>query len=257
MSGASHLARILEDKRRRLDRGEYATEVSAPGRSDGERFAAALRQPGVRVVAEIKAGSPSAGEILARPEEAVESLAAGYARGGAAAISVVTEQDHFGGKPQWLPRVKESSGLPVLMKDFFLDERQLDHAVSLGADAVLLIVAALPAAKLAHMRRAAGERGLAVVVEGHDEEELLRAAAVAPDVVGVNARDLATFRVDLAAACSLGRRIPPGPVRLAESGIRDRTDLLRLAEAGYEAFLVGETLLRADDPERALRELTS
>jgi indole-3-glycerol phosphate synthase len=122
---------------------------------------------------------------------------------------------------------------------------------------VLLIVAALPAEKLPDMRRAAAERGLAVVVEAHDEEEIRRAAAVAPDVIGVNARDLATFRVDLASARGLGQRIPPGPVRLAESGIRDRSDLLSLTEAGFEAFLVGEALLRSDDPEQALRRLLS
>ncbi|MFN2385734.1 MAG: indole-3-glycerol-phosphate synthase [Thermoanaerobaculia bacterium] len=257
MSGGSHLARILEDKRRRLDRGDYAAPPAGSGGSDGGRFVAALREPGARVIAEIKAGSPSAGEILASPEGAVDSLAAAYARGGAAAISVVTEEDHFGGQPRWLPRVKEASELPVLMKDFFLDERQLDHALALGADAVLLIAAALPPEELAAMRRGARDRGLAVVAEAHDEEELLRAAAVDPDVLAINARDLATFRVDLAAAGRLGGRIPPGPVRLAESGIRGRTDVLRLAAAGFEAFLVGESLLRAGDPERALRSLLS
>lgn len=255
----SHLARILEDKRRRLDRGEFVVDAARLGSADGSRFVAALRGPGVRVIAEIKAGSPSAGEILRSPDDVVELMAAAYARAGAAAISVVTEEDHFGGKPRWLPRVKGASGLPVLMKDFLLEERQLDHALSLGADAVLLIAAALPTEKLGQMRRAAGDRGLAVLVEveAHHEEDLLRAAAVQPDVLGVNARDLVTFRVDHAAACDLGRRIPPGPVRLAESGIRDRNDLRRLAAAGYEAFLVGESLLRAGNPERALQQLLS
>jgi indole-3-glycerol phosphate synthase len=255
MTAASHLARILEDKRRRLDRGDYGARTRPAATSGRARFVASLRQPGVRILAEIKARSPSAGEILASPDGAVDSLAAAYARGGAAAISVVTEEDHFGGKPAWLPRVRRVSGLPVLMKDFLVDERQLDQALALEADAVLLIAAALPGPALARMRSAAGERGLAVVVEAHDEEELLRAAGVAPDVLGVNARDLTTFRVDLPAACRLGARIPPGPVRLAESGIRDRSDVRLLAAAGYEAFLIGETLLRAADPELALHGL--
>jgi len=250
------LDRILADKRLRLARGEYSAMASAARSSDGARFVASLREPGTRIVAEIKARSPSAGEIVSGADGKVESLALAYRRGRAAAISVVAEQDHFGGKPEWVTRAKRISGLPVLMKDFLLSERQLDFALSLGADAVLLVVKALSDGELGELRRGAAERGLAAVVEAHGSQEIARAAAVAPDVVGVNARDLSTFETDLAHLVSLAPEIPPGPVRLAESGITSRSDVLRLSAAGYEAFLVGESLLRAEDPEEALRELS-
>ena len=214
-----------------------------------------MREPGTRIIAELKARSPSAGEILSNPESKVESVALFYRRGHAAAISVVTEQDYFGGQPEWVPRVKRLSGLPVLMKDFIISERQLDFAVSLGADAVLLIVRALGEAELRKLRGAARDRGLATVVEAHGAREIQQAAAVEPEVLGVNARDLTSFTTDLDALAAMAKEIPPGPVRLAESGIRTREDILRLIAAGFEAFLVGEALLRAEDPEEELREL--
>ena len=249
------LDRILADKRVRLARGEYATTAPSATAGDGARFVASLREPGVRIVAEIKARSPSAGEIVTAADGRVETLALAYRRGHAAAISVVAEQDHFGGKPEWVTRAKRISGLPVLMKDFLLSEAQLDFAVSLGADAVLLVVRALSDGDLADLRRAAASRGLAVVVEAHGADEIPRAAAVEPDVLGVNARDLATFETDLAALAPLAAEIPPGPVRLAESGFSSRDDVSRLSAAGWEAFLIGEILLRSEDPEQKLREL--
>ncbi len=254
---AAVLDRILADKRRRLSRGEYAPEGSAGRVSDGARFVAALREPGTRIVAEIKARSPSAGEILPSADGKVETVALAYRRGHAAAISVVVEEDHFGGRPEWLPRAKRISGLPVLMKDFFLSERQLDFAVSLGADAVLLIVQALDDRELADLARGARERGLAAVVEAHDAEEIHRAVAIGPEVLGVNSRDLATFATDLGALASLASRIPAGPVRLAESGIASARDIVALSAAGYDAFLVGESLLKSEDPEEALRGFLS
>jgi indole-3-glycerol phosphate synthase/phosphoribosylanthranilate isomerase len=198
------------------------------------------------------AGPPGAGEDL-RSE--VRSVARDYRRAGAAAISVVTEPDFFGGDLAWLPEVKRISGLPVLMKDFVVDEVQLDLALSLGADAVLLIVAALEDAPLARLHRAARERGLAVLVEAHDEEEAGRALGAGAEVVGLNARDLRTFQVDLHRIVALGARLPSGVVRVAESGIHSSDDLERLAEAGFDAFLVGESLLRSGDPAGALRAL--
>jgi indole-3-glycerol phosphate synthase len=251
------LTEILASKQSRISRGEYGARPGTPARpSDGREFAAALRGPGTRIIAEFKAQSPSAGVLLSNAASKVESFALHYRRGRAAAISVVTEEDHFGGDPSWLPRVKAISGLPVLMKDFFFDERQLDFAASLGADAVLLIVRALGDGDvLPRLRRAAGDRGLAVVIEAHGAVEIRHAAAVAPDVLGVNARDLATFRTDVGSIDAMAREIPPGPVRLAESGIKTRADVERLTAAGYEAFLVGETLLRAPDPEEELRSL--
>jgi indole-3-glycerol phosphate synthase len=249
------LAEILASKQTRLSRGEYAPRGQASRPSDGPSLLASLRRPGRRIIAEFKAQSPSAGQILTSPDTKVESFALFYRRGHAAAISVVTEQDHFGGDPAWIPRVKAMSGLPVLMKDFVFDERQLDFAASLGADAVLLIVRALGEKGLARLRSGARERGLAAVVEAHGALEIRQAAAVEPDVIGVNARDLATFCTDVGSIEAMAREIPAGPVRLAESGIRSRADIDRLAAAGFEAFLVGETLLRAEDPEEALRSL--
>jgi indole-3-glycerol phosphate synthase/phosphoribosylanthranilate isomerase len=186
---------------------------------------------------------------------AVRGVARDYRRAGAAAISVVTEPDFFGGDVAWLPEVKRISGLPVLMKDFVVDEVQLDLALSLGADAVLLIVTALEDEVLARLHAAARERGLAVLVEAHDEEEVGRALAAGAEVVGLNARDLGTFRVDLDRVVALGSRLPSRVVRVAESGIHTSTDVDRLAEAGFDAFLVGESLLRSGDPARALRAL--
>lgn len=258
MSGG-FLEQILAAKRERISRGEYAARAggSAERPSDGRRFVEALRSPGVRIVAEIKRRSPSAGEIVAETEGRLETIALMYRRGHAAALSVVIEQDFFGGRPEWLPRAKKIAGLPALMKDFVVDEAQLDFAAALGADAILLIVRALSDGDLARLAAAARARGLAVVAEAHDTEEIRRAAAAAPDVLGVNARDLATFTTDLARLEALAAEIPPGPVRLAESGIRSREDVARLAAAGYGAFLVGETLLRAEDPVELLRELRS
>ncbi len=249
------LVEILADKQTRLSRGEYAARGAAARPTDGAGFVASLRQPGTRIIAEFKARSPSAGEILANPDGMVESFALHYRRGHAAAISVVIEQDHFGGNPEWLVRMKTMSGLPVLMKDFIIAERQLDFALSLGADAILLIVRALPERDLVRLRAGAQERGLAVVVEAHGAVEIRQAAALSPDVLGVNARDLTSFQTDLSSLEAMAKEIPPGPVRLAESGIRTRADVERLAKAGFEAFLVGETLLRADDPEQELRGL--
>ena len=252
---SSVLEQIVSDKRARLARGEFVPAGRAPGVSDGARFVSSLREPGARIVAEFKARSPSAGEIVVGADGKVETFALAYRRGHAAAMSVVAEQDHFGGNPEWVARARRISGLPILMKDFFLSERQLDFAASLGADAVLLVARVLPDHDLETLRQAAAERGLAVVVEAHGAAEIARAAAVEPDVLGVNARDLATFDTDVAALVPLAGEIPPGPVRLAESGISSREDVRRLAAAGWEAFLVGEALLRAEEPEAALREL--
>ena len=193
--------------------------------------------------------------ILPDADARVEDVARAYRRGGAAALSVVVEQDFFGGDPAWLPRAKAASGLPVLMKDFVVDETQLDFATALGADAVLLIVAALGDADLARLYAAAKALGLAVLVEAHDEGEIRRAAALGAEIVGVNSRNLATFAVNLAGMSRLGGLLPSGATRVAESGIKSRADVEALEKAGYGAFLVGETLLRSPDPARTLREL--
>lgn len=253
MSGV--LERILADKRRRLARGEYSDTGPAARASDGPRFVRSLSETGARIVAEFKATSPSSGQIVPAADGKLETFALAFRRGHAAAISIVAEEDHFGGRPEWVTRAKRISGLPVLMKDFFVSERQLDFALSLGADAVLLIVRALDDRSLGELRRAAADRGLAVVVEAHGREEIPRAAAVGPDVLGVNSRDLSTFETDVSSLEPLAGDIPAGPIPLAESGIRSRADVARLSAAGWKAFLVGESLLKSEDPEAALKEL--
>lgn len=252
---ADILSSIVETTRNGIRAGLYRAAAEGKKRPEGARFESSLREPGTRIIAEIKHRSPSSGEILPHADRKVETLALAYRRGHAAAISVVTEREFFGGHPDWVARAKGISGLPVLMKDFFLEESQLDFASSLGADAILLMAAILDDATFAGMFAAAGERGLAVVAEVHDEEELRRVSSAGAAIVGVNARDLRTFEVSLAGASALARIIPPGALRLAESGVRSRADIESLAIAGFEAFLVGETLLKSDNPEEALREL--
>lgn len=253
MSGTV-LSEILTAKRARLARGEFAAAGTPSIPSDGRRFLAALASPPA-VIAEIKHRSPSAGVLLPDAALRVEEVARSYRRGGAAALSVVVEQDYFGGEPAWIARAKAASGLPVLMKDFIVDEAQLDFARSLGADAVLLIAAALSDGELDRLHRAARARGLAVLVEAHDAAEVRRALAVSPEIVGVNARDLRTFAVDLAGAEAAGREIPGGIVRVAESGLKTAADVARLVAAGWGAFLVGETLLKSGDGAKAIRYL--
>ncbi|HKC25431.1 MAG TPA: hypothetical protein VKF32_11850 [Thermoanaerobaculia bacterium] len=248
----SVLAEILAAKRARLDAGTPLPDRAPRLPSDGARFVRALAGER-RVIAELKHRSPSAGVLLPDAARRVADVARAYARGGAAALSVVTEQDFFGGDPAWIAEAKEASGLPILMKDFVIDERQLDLAAALGADAVLLIVSALDDAALSSLHAAARRRGLAVLVEAHDELEVRRALAAGAEVVGVNARDLATFRVDLEIVARLGELLPDGVVRVAESGIKGPEDAARLPRFG--AFLVGESLLVAEDPARALRRL--
>lgn len=248
------LDRILAARRARLVRGEFSASRRPPLPSDCRRFLEAVRRSPA-IIAEIKHRSPSAGTLLPDAALRVEEVARAYRRGGAAALSVVVEQDFFGGDPAWIQRAKSASGLPVLMKDFILDEVQLDFALSLGADAVLLIVSALSAAELARLHAAAKARGLAVLVEAHGAAEVRQALAVTPEIVGANARDLATFEVDLSALEAVGREIPPAVVRVAESGVKTARDVSRLSAAGFGAFLVGETLLKSGDGAKALRYL--
>lgn len=207
----------------------------------------------VAVVAEFKRRSPSAGELAgdADPVEVGEA----YGRAGAAALSVLTDGPYFGGRLEDLRAAREASGLPVLRKDFVIDPLQVLEARGAGADAVLLIVRALSEAQLGELLAAAREVGMDALVEAHDAEELETALSAGAGVVGVNARDLSTFEIDLDRSEELVRRIPADRVAVAESGVRGPDDVERMARAGADAVLVGSTLMERG-PERALPELT-
>lgn len=218
-------------------------------------FAAALRTGAgsPRVIAEIKAASPSAGTIVENPD--VESIAASYRAGGAAALSVVAEPRWFRGSIDWVGRAAEASGLPVVMKHFVTDERLVWEGIGAGADAILLIAALLPGTRLRELIAAVESAGCDALVEVHDERELETAVEAGASLIGVNNRDLRTFSVDLATAEKLAVGMPSRAIRVAESGIRSREDAARMRDAGFDAILVGEHLLRQSDRAAAIRTL--
>jgi len=218
-------------------------------------LAAALCLPGVSLIAEVKRASPSKGPI--RPHLEPGDVAWTYQDGGAAAISVLTDKRYFQGSLDDLRAVRHSVDLPLLRKEFIVDPYQVYEARAAGADAVLLIVAALSDADLAALHRLVCSLGMAALVEVHDEGELRRALAVQPRIVGVNNRDLRTFTVDLGTTARLRPLVPAGVALVAESGIRDRADVARLAAIGADAMLVGEALLRAECIADKVRELTA
>ena len=239
--------------------GERARRVPAPPvrpgtrASDGRRFVEALATPGASIIAECKRRSPSRG-ILRRVYDP-EGLARGYERGGAAAISVLTEPTFFDGSIDHLVAVVRAVGLPVLRKDFIVSEYQIAEARSAGADAVLLIVAALEQDLLAALMRAAAREGLAALVEVHDARELDRALEAGATVVGVNSRNLRTLEVDPSVFGQLAERMPGDVTAVAESGLRTSEEIRRLADLRYDAFLIGERLMVEPDPGQALTEL--
>ena len=206
---------------------------------------------GVAVIAELKKASPSKG--LIRAEFCVEELARELEAAGAAALSVLTDEEFFQGSLENLRLASAAVKLPWLRKDFMVDEFQLLEARANSADAVLLIVAALSQTELTELARGARSCGLDVLCEVHDEEELQRALDTGCDLIGVNTRDLRTFKVDVETAFRLAERLPKNVVRVAESGIHSGEDIARLRAAGYQAFLIGESLMRAEAPGEALR----
>ena len=214
----------------------------------------ALAAPGLSLIAEHKRRSPSAGPI--REDLALEDVVRAYERAGAAALSILTESHSFGGSLADLRRAREQVGLPLLRKDFIVDPYQLPETVAAGADAVLLIVAALDGDALRELYEGAVALGLGVLVEVHDAAELEVAASLGAPVIGVNNRDLTTLEVDLRRTLELAPLVPDGTVLVAESGFRTRDELLALAQAGVDAVLIGEALMRAADVEDACRELT-
>ena len=232
---------------------EAAPLWGAPRRSLAD--ALRRREPGdpVGFLCEIKRASPTAGPI--RPGADPAEIARRYRDAGAAALSILTEPRWFDGDPSFLARAREAVGLPLLMKDFILEEWHVSWARSLGADAVLLILAALDPVQFRDLLEAARDVGLEAFVETHDERELDRALAAGAEILGINHRDLETFAIDLGLSDRLLPRIPAERIRVAESGIRSREDVVRLDRAGFDALLVGESLMRAQDPGEALRAL--
>jgi len=247
---ASHRARAQADARP-LERIVERARQASPLRD----FAAAIGAPGLSVIAEVKRRSPSKGALA--PDLVPGVLAKQYDAGGAAALSVLTDEDHFGGSAADLVEARSAVDLPVLRKDFTVDPRDVADARFMGADAVLLIVAALDDAELRDLHALADDLGLATLVEAHDEAEVERALGAGARIVGVNQRDLVTFQVDTDRAVRVAATIPSGVLKVAESGVRDGADAARLAAAGYDAVLVGEHLVTSRDPAQALRDLVA
>jgi len=218
-------------------------------------FRAALAAPGMSVIAEVKRRSPSKGDLA--PDLVPAVLAKDYAAGGADCLSVLTDVEFFGGSPEDLHEARGACDLPVLRKDFTVAEADVYDARAMGADAVLLIVAALIEGELTKFLQLAHELEMAALVEVHDAAELDRALDAGAKLVGVNQRDLRTFEVDQERAERLAQAIPPGVVKVAESGIREAADAERLAACGYDAILVGESLVTAPDTANAVRVLKS
>lgn len=245
----------VEQARRRLPLAEL--QRTAAGREDGRDFVGALRaklerqQPAV--IAEIKKASPSKGVLRADFDPA--SIASSYARHGAACLSVLTDVQYFQGAPEYLQAAREASGLPALRKDFVVDLYQVHESRALGADAILLIVAALSDARLAAFEAAAHELGMSVLVEVHNEAELDRALALTTPLIGINNRNLRTFETSLATTIELLPKIPAGRIVITESGILAPSDVARMRAAGVHAFLVGEAFMRAPDPGAELARL--
>lgn len=248
------LAGVREDVTARQSEAplERIKELAAAAPAPRDAYAL-LRAPGVGVIAEVKRASPSRGQIAEIPDAA--QLAQEYAAGGARCVSVLTEGRWFGGSLADLAAVRAAVDVPLLRKDFVVDEYQLFEARANGADAVLLIVAALNQAALESLQARAWQLGLATLVEVHDRGELSRAVGSGARVIGVNNRNLRTLKVDVKASDDLAARMPKGIVAVSESGLQSRTDLERLAAAGYGAFLIGERFMTDPDPAAAIRLL--
>jgi indole-3-glycerol phosphate synthase len=256
------LDQIVSAKRRQVSETKRTADVRELGRRAElhvpRGFRRALEEKsraGVTVIAELKKASPSKG--LIRGEFCAEDLARELEAAGAAALSVLTDQEFFQGSLENLELASAAVKVPCLRKDFIVDEFQLLEARANSADAVLLIVAALANAELNRLALGAGLHGLDVLCEVHNEEELQRALDVGCDLIGVNTRDLRTFKVDGETSLRLAERLPKSVVRVAESGIRSGEDITRLRAAGYQAFLVGESLMQAERPGEALRALVA
>ena len=235
-----------------MDQWERLAESQRAGRRD---FRAALCARVPAVIAEVKKASPSKGVLCADFDPA--RIAAEYQRGGASAISVLTDESFFQGSLSHLESVRATVNLPVLRKDFTIANAHIVEAAAHGADAILLIAAILNERELRDFREAAAGYGMAALVEVHNRRELDAAIASGAEIIGVNNRNLSTFEVTLDTSLGLAEHMPPGVVRVSESGIHDAADVARLRAVGYTAFLVGEHLMKSGDPAAALRRLVT
>jgi indole-3-glycerol phosphate synthase len=252
------LSEIIAKKRERVIAAQEAVPFAQMQqvRRDSKPHAlrSALRGEGINIIAEFKRRSPSKGTI--RADADIMQIVRSYEAGGAFAISVLTEEDYFDGSLDDLRTVKSAVDLPVLRKDFIFEEYQVYESAAAGADAILLIVAALNDETLSHLRRLAEEElQMDALVEVHTSDEMERAKAAGATLIGVNNRDLRTFAVSLETSLSLAREAPRDALLISESGLHSSADLQRLRDAGYHGFLIGETLMRADDPADMLRNL--
>jgi indole-3-glycerol phosphate synthase len=255
---ADILVAIAAQRRERLAASLQGMETlaeasAAPVRDPGHPFLAALSVAGPSVIAEVKLGSPRLGDLRSRIDAG--ALVAAYTRAGAAALSVVVEEDHFFGSYELLEQCVRASSLPVLAKDFVIDPVQLEWAAEAGAAAVLLIASLHSAADLMALAGRARDLGLVPLVETHDVEDHASLASGDWEAVGVNNRDLRTFDVDLGHSVRMAAHLPAGAVKIAESGLSQPEHLQILAAAGFDAFLIGESLLLSPSPERQLRHL--
>jgi indole-3-glycerol phosphate synthase len=240
--------------RRKRERPLSQLEHELAERTEGRPFQEALAHPGTSLIAEHKRRSPSAGVI--REGATVTEIVEAYERGGAAAISVLTEEQHFGGSLEDLYEARRATQLPILRKDFCVDLYQLYEAKVAGADAVLLVVGSLRRDDLERLYAEAQALDLDAIVEVHDEEELECALELDVDVIGINNRNLEDFTVDIQTTVDLLASVPTGKTVVSESGIRTRQEIEELERVGVDAVLIGETLMRAPDPAEAVRELT-
>lgn len=254
---AEFLERIREDVEKRLEQRRKEAPVVAVAPAARPAAPVSLRgnlsRPGLSVIAEVKRWSPSRGALCPRLD--VGEMVACYEGAGAAAVSVLTEEDHFRGSLQDMIRAVEVTDLPVLRKDFIVDEYQLQEARAAGASAVLLILALLEGDRFRELAGTAHELGLEVLAEVHGEEELAHALAVEDAVIGINNRDLSTFQVDLGTTLRLMEAVPADRLVVSESGVRTRRDVIRLEASGVDAVLVGERLVTGGNPGEVLRYL--
>lgn len=232
-------------------------KISSSSKYEKRNFAEAIKRNGeIKIIAEIKKSSPSAGNLSDDNFNPI-SIAKDYETSGANAISVLTDFEFFKGRKQYLPQVKNAVKIPVLRKDFIIDEYQIYESKYLGADAILLIVRIIDDVQLEDYIWLANELGLDVLVEVYDKHDLARALKISPypKIIGINNRDLATFQTEINISLEMSKYLPEDVIKVSESGIKTRDDVLKISDAGFDAILIGETLMRATDKNKKMKEL--